>query len=64
MASHRLELAESFYAVGRELRARAQHDIGIAKFLERYADALCEENMRETPPKVPAPPRTVSGGGG
>jgi len=45
-----LALAESYYAVAKDLERNAHEQLAIAGRLNRYGDQLCEQNMRETKP--------------
>lgn len=40
--------AERFYAVARSLRRQIEELTAMAEFLERSADRMCEENIRQT----------------
>ena len=53
--SELLELAEAYYMVARDLERNARDQLAIATRLNGYADALCEQNMRETPAAVSEP---------
>ncbi len=43
-----LAMAECYYAVARDLQHSAQEQLRMAELLNRRADALCEQNMRES----------------
>ena len=44
-----LEMADKYYLVAQSLRSKAGYLNGVAEFLERQADAYCEENMKSQP---------------
>jgi hypothetical protein len=41
-----LKLAESYYTVARDLERVAQQQLDTAKWLNRTADQMCEQNIR------------------
>ncbi len=52
-----LDLAECYYAAAQDLAYKAQEYQRIADFLNRQADALCEQNIagtKATPEPQPA----------
>lgn len=47
----RLKLAESYYAVARDLQAQGQRMLDTADMLGATADRICEARMREKQPE-------------
>ena len=47
--SERLKLAESYYAVSRDMARQGKWYIEVAEQLSQLADSLCEQNMQEHP---------------
>lgn len=52
--SEKLDLANKYYEVARDLRVQERYYRDTAVTLERIADLLCEQNMRETAPETGA----------
>ena len=48
--SPKLTLAECYYIVARDLESNAREQLRLAEQLNRHADVLCEQNIRETSP--------------
>lgn len=49
VAAGALELANAYYTVSADLRRRGESALEQAENLGKFADHLCEQNMRETP---------------
>ena len=43
-----LELAEHYYAVAADMRAKGNWWLSVAQHLEEAADQMCEQNISET----------------
>lgn len=55
----KLELAEHYYAVARDLERQGQFMLNAAQMCNALADQYCEQNMREQPAKSPAAPEAT-----
>lgn len=58
-----LDLANQYYAVAADMRHRGEHLLSVSAFLSQYADALCEQNVRNSlppNPETPVPPTEQS----
>lgn len=45
--SRLVQMAEHYYAVAKNLKGSARHQLDMAECLEQIADSMCEQSIRE-----------------